>query len=100
MMLDGVDGKDRAVISYLIGAFSNNDYADPEPYFEIFHDSIDISSFIQVYVSQNKDVFKWMVLPDPSFVWRVKITDGKISIYDPNKDLDGYDYMVKIIENQ
>ena len=87
----GPAGEDGATIIYEYGTVSIGDYNSG--YIIIDSDFLEETDVVQIYFSPDPDVWTWAMWP------LFEITDGTIYVYDPDVDLLGYDYMLKLIKD-
>jgi hypothetical protein len=87
----GPAGEDGAVIIYEYGTVSIGDYSGS--YVVIESGFLEETDVVQLYFSPDPDVWTWLMWP------LIEITDGTVYAYDPDVDLLGMDYMLKIIKN-
>jgi hypothetical protein len=87
----GPPGEDGATIIYEYGVISAGDYSGG--YIGIDSDYLEETDVVQFYVSPDPDFYTWAMWP------LIEITDGTIYAYDPDINLVGFDYMLKIIKS-
>lgn len=87
----GPAGEDGATIIYEYGVISIGDYSSG--YVAIDSDYLEETDVVQLYVSPDPVIYTWAMWP------LFEITDGTIYAYDPDYDLLGLDYMLKIIKD-
>ncbi|MBA7637930.1 hypothetical protein ES703_45579 [subsurface metagenome] len=88
----GPEGPPGAAIIPISGIISIGDYAGD--YIRLYHDSIDVSDVVQVYVTSDPSVYSWMFWSDYA------VTSGRVSLYDPNRYLFGWHVLVLVINQE
>jgi hypothetical protein len=85
----GPMGPPGAGITYIYGDISANDYYGS--YIEINHTAIDEDAVTQFYVTPNFGDYGWLN------IGQFEMADDWIYIYDPDRDLSGWEYMIMIV---
>lgn len=87
----GPSGSTGDLVHTISGTVSNSQYSGN--YINIYTSYAHTYSIIQVCVNQDPNVWAWRQIDQ---IW---IIEGRIGIYDPNRDFVGWDYLINIVEN-
>ena len=76
----------------LSGVIANGHYDGS--FCRIYSPDIYDEDVVQVYISEDHTPWYW------TFVYDFRLSHGRVSIYDPERDYLGYNYKIKIIKEE